>query len=88
MYLSLQLSSMRFQKILRCWKLTHIKKFSFQHEREAKICEIKMLRNVVFRLNRKIKMSQNSEIVQKTAKLKCPENFLHYKQILLLMALI
>ena len=76
MYLSLQLSSMRFQKILRCWKLTHIKKFSFQHEREAKICEIKMLRNVVFRLNRKIKMSQNSEIVQKNREIKMPRKLL------------
>ena len=76
MYLSLQLSSMRFQKILRCWKLTHIKKFSFQHEREAKICEIKMLRNVVFRLNRKIKMSRNSEIVQKNREIKMPRKLL------------
>ena len=76
MYLSLQLSSMRFQKILRCWKLTHIKKFSFQHEREAKICEIKMLRNVVFRLNLKIKMSQNSEIVQKNREIKMPRKLL------------
>ena len=52
------------------------KKFSFQHEHEPKICEIKMLRNVVFRLNRRIKMSRNSEIVQKNREIKMPRKLL------------
>ena len=61
------------------------KKLSFQHYHETKmlqiivfwsIREVKIPRNIVFRLNRGIKMWQNSKIVQIIVKLKCRENFL------------
>ena len=38
--------------------------------------EIKKPRNIVFKLNRKIKMPRNSKIAQKNHKIKIPENFL------------
>ena len=84
MYLSLHLGSMLFPKFLKYWKLTHIKKFNFQHYHETKISqiivflssgEIKMPRNVVFRLNREIKMPQNSKIIQKHREIKVPRKF-------------
>ena len=65
MYLSIHLGSMLFPKLLKYWKLAH-KKFDFQHYRDTKTPQItvflsnremEMSQNVVFRLNREIKMS-------------------------------
>ena len=81
---SLHLGSMLFPKFLKCWKLMHIKKFSFEHYREIKISriivflsdhEIKMLQNVVFRLNHEMEMRRNSKIDKKTRKVKMPQKF-------------
>ena len=45
--------------------------------------EVKMLRDVAFRLNREIKMSQDSKIVQKTEKFKFRKNFMPQKTLAL-----
>ena len=57
--------------------------FNFQNYRETEISQIikfwsncKIPWNVIFRLNHEIKMPQNSKVVQKSAKLKCRENFM------------
>ena len=58
------------------------KKFNLQHNRQIKITvfwsdhKIKMPWNVVFKLNRHIKMPQNSKVVKKARILKCRQNFL------------
>ena len=52
-----------FSKLLKYWKLAHIKNLIFQHNREVKMSQIivfwsdrkiKIPRNLVFRLNREI----------------------------------
>ena len=58
------------------------RKFNFQHYRENNMSQIiafwsnvkaiKMPRNVVFKVNRDIKMSRNSKIIQKTGEIKMP----------------
>ena len=85
--LNMHLGIMFFLKFLKCRKLTHIKKFNFQHYRETKILpvivfwsnyETDMLQNVEFRLNHEIQ-----KVLKKPLKIEMPQKY-HAAKILCL----